>query len=478
MLNTIKNFFDNNAFVGKLKNYYNSIFYPATICLIIFLAHYLKLEVLGASLIILVSSIGIAIEKDLKPFIPLLLNFIFILPLRPEFLGNNTSYTAYVLSNLPIIIILAVLLILSFVIHFILNKGFVEIFTKKTKLSFVFIPLIIFICLNGITNENYEIKNLIFALVNVICWVFIYLLFVHNLTYDENTINFFFKCCFCSAVLLLGELIDTYLTSNVVIDGVINKVNIKLGWGISNNISNILCVIMPAVFYLAYASKKFYKETIFFTVGIISYVAIFFTLCRNGMIFGTIEFIVLVLLLLFKSPNKKQLRIYSIFAFIVILVITMTIYANYKETFENLFGELTQIKLENNGRFKLWKEAFESFKKYPIFGAGFYSTSFETMVSFIPPMYHNTIFELLGCAGITTTICYLFYRAKTIEFILYKLNIEKFFLGVMVLTMVGMSLLDNHLFHIYPTFFYVVALALCELHYTKEKENEKAKLLG
>ena len=73
MFNTIKTFFNNNAFVGKLRNYYNSILYPLTICLIIFLAHCLKLEILGASLIILVGSIGIAIEKDLKPFIPLLL---------------------------------------------------------------------------------------------------------------------------------------------------------------------------------------------------------------------------------------------------------------------------------------------------------------------------------------------------------------------------------------------------------------------
>ena len=125
----------------------------------------------------------------------------------------------------------------------------------------------------------------------------------------------------------------------------------------------------------------------------------------------------------------------------------------------------------DSGRFKLWSNTLAIFAEYPIFGGGFFSIPFTSYVHpegayrFMPGFAHNTIVELLGAGGLFLLLTYLVYRGATIWRLVRRITWQRIFLGLVILSLLGTSLLDNHLFNIYPAFFYAAALVLGEQDY-------------
>lgn len=478
MISSIKKFFSDNIVIKKLNSFYESILYPALISLIILLSYIFKTEVLGVCASIFLLSVGLIICKDLKPLIPLLLGFILFIPNKEGFVVCSPAYIEYVLGYLPYIIVLTCFLILSFILHFILWGGFIKIFTKPSKLLLYSLPFALLICLNGLFSQNYSISNLIFAIVTDFCLIGLFAIFINNLTYEQNTIDFFFKTCACLAVVIIAEYITMYLSQPNFGDGKLFKYAINLGWGNSNNYGNYGCYLIAPIFYLAYKSKKQHQVILYYILGVLTNAFVWLSLSRNGILTSCIITTFILIFLCLKGENKKlcfKLIIGTIiFAVLLVIALLIIVYAFKIEI--KLFEELTNLGFSDSGRFALWGNAFNAFLAYPIFGQGFFACEFESWTGFIPGMYHNTIFQLLGTCGILTLLAYCLYRYKTIKVILYKLNDEKIFLGIIIFVLAFSSLLDNFIFHIYPTFFYVIALALCDLHYEKEKSLEKSLL--
>ncbi len=474
MILQVKNFLRDNITVKKLNAFYESIFHPALISLIILISYMLKGEVVGVCLCLFIVSVGLIVCKDLKPIIPLLLGFIMFIPYKNGFIEGSNLYVEYVLGYLPYIIIFSSFLIISIVAHFVLWGGFIKIFTKPSKLLLYSLPFAFFICFNGVFNKNYTISNLIFALVTVFCLIGLYAIFLNNLTYDQKTINYFFKCCACLAFVFIGEYLFICFTQNVINNGKIYKHAINLGWGNPNNYGNYGCYLLPAIFYLAYASKKKWHFVLYYVLGSLTYAFTFLSLSRNAILTGTILMIFICIFLCKNGEYKslfKKLLLYTLISIAILFVIYLMLAFGFKVA-TKLFEDITYSGVSDNGRFKLWGEAFNAFLAYPLFGQGFYGCEFMSWTGFIPGMYHNTFFQILGTGGILTLLAYGLYRYKTIKVILYKLNSEKIFLGLMVFVLIFSSLFDNFIFHIYPTFFYSIAIAFCDLHYEKEKRLE------
>ena len=187
----------------------------------------------------------------------------------------------------------------------------------------------------------------------------------------------------------------------------------------------------------------------------------------------------ILIFLSLKGENKKLFRKLLLWT-LGFGMLALTIQLILLQAFNieiNLFENLMNPGSIDSGRFELWSNDLKSFIAYHIFGQGFYDCKFLSWTGFIPGMYHNTIFQILGTCGALTLLAYGFYRYKTIKVILYKLNLEKIFLGIIIFVLLFSSLLDNFIFHIYPVFFYSISLALCNLHYEKEKQIEKENLL-
>ena len=57
---------------------------------------------------------------------------------------------------------------------------------------------------------------------------------------------------------------------------------------------------------------------------------------------------------------------------------------------------------------------------------------------------------------------YLFHRVETAKMFLQKQSVGKAFIALSILTLLGTSLLDCHLFNVGPVLFYSMALAFAE----------------
>ncbi len=478
MILSIKNFITSTNVIKKLNAFYESVLYPALISLIIILSYIFKAEVIGVCTSIFLLSVGLIVCKDLKPLIPLLLGFILFIPKHEGFAVGSPAYIEYILGYLPYIIVLSCILVLSFILHFILWGGFIQIFTKPSKLLLYSLPFAILICLNGLFSQNYSINNLIFAIGNDFCLIGLFAIFINNLTYEQKTIDYFFKTCACLAVVVIAEFITICLSQPVIANGKIFKYAINLGWGNTNNYGNYGCFLIAPIFYLAYKSKKQYQVILYYILGLFTIAFVWLSLSRNAILTSSIITAFIFVFLCVKGENKKlclKLVIGTIsIAALFIVTCLILVYAFKIEI--KFFEDVTNLGFNDNGRFALWTDAFNAFLAYPILGQGFFGCAYGSWTGFIPGMYHNTIFQLLGTCGILTLLAYGFYRYKTIKVILYKLNDEKIFLGIIVFVLAFSSLLDNFIFHIYPTFFYAIALALCDLHYEKEKSLEKSLL--
>ena len=473
MITKTKDFFQSNKYTQKLLLFFDSILYPIVMCSIIFLAYATKLEVIGACLIVLILSVGLLLKDDLSVLFPALLGFVFIIPYRGSFLKGEFSYPEYMIEHLPIIILLVVILLIAFTLHFVLWGQVKKSNSKPSKLLFISLPLTLFFCINGFTNTDYTAKNFIMGLLNSFCILWLSIIFVSNLRYDEKTIKAFFNTCTCIAVLLILQFIYACCTLPIIKDGKINKYSIFLGWGTTNNYGNMGALLLPAMFYMAYKSPK-KQAIIYYIIGLLTFLATSLTLSRNAILTGGLIIAFSLIFLAVKGENKllfKKFLIGLIISFLAVIAVAIILICALKIEI-NLFDDLINLGLNDNGRFGLWEDAFSAFLQYPIFGEGFYSCSFPSNTGFMPGFYHNTILHLLASCGIVTLILYLIYRVQTIKIILYKLNVEKIFLGLMVFIVVVSSLLDNFIFQFYPVFFYAIAIALCELHVEKEENNK------
>lgn len=470
MITKTKEFLQSNNYMQKLSAFFDSVLYPILICSIIFLAYISKLEVIGACLIVLIVSVGLIVKNDLSVLFPALLGFVFIIPYRGNFVKNEFSYPKYFASHLPTIIILATLLITAFTFHFILWGGFRQILSKPSKLFYISLPLTLFFCINGFTNPDYTAKNFIMGILTSFSLLWLNIIFVNNLKYNDKTIKAFCNACTCIAVLLVFEFIFALLTLPIIQNGKIAKYEIFLGWGTTNNFGNICVLVLPAIFYMAYSSNKKWQSVLYFLLGILSYVTACLTMSRNALLTGTMIVGFSLIFLSIKGENKllfrKILTTLIICAFAVIIVGVILILTKTIEF--HLFDDLINFGFSDNGRFKIWNDAILAFLQYPLFGEGFFACSFTSATGFMPGFYHNTIIHLLASCGAITLILYIVYRVQTIKIILHKINAEKIFLGLMILVVIFSSLLDNFIFQFYPTFFYSIALALCELHAKKE----------
>ena len=138
-------------------------------------------------------------------------------------------------------------------------------------------------------------------------------------------------------------------------------------------------------------------------------------------------------------------------------------------------GEIT-----GSGRTSLWKGGFEYFKSSPVFGVGFYSDLYADYLggfngfsgmSFIPHMCHNTVIQLMSACGIVGLITYLVHRVQTVISFFRNVTYDRTFIALTMLSLIGLSLVDNHLFNIFPTIIYACLTAVLCASGKREKEQ-------
>ena len=104
----------------------------------------------------------------------------------------------------------------------------------------------------------------------------------------------------------------------------------------------------------------------------------------------------------------------------------------------------------------------------PLFGSGFYihfypDFGFDIANWVFPDMYHNIFVQIFASCGLIGMMAYLYHISQVLCLLFRRPTADRILNLSIFLAVSGASLLDNHVFHIFPALLYSLALGLWEL---------------
>ena len=471
-------------FVEGLTDVLSYKFFPLISAAVILFCYYLGLDVVAFYYLVLT---GIAMLLLLDDLTPLITHFLFLnifisfqhSPLDPAQGGAGSDYffQPAILAQMGI---LGVLLIAAL---------FIRLLSRNNKREFRANPVFFGLCalsvaffLNGAGSSDYQIMDWLYGFALVFCFLVIYLLIAANVEICEENYLKIGWGFFAFSLVLAIELAMKYVTNfdRILVNGVLNKTAIVMGWGVWNSIGTFFCICIPPVFLLAHKYKQGWIFTIYaaFLVG-----CAFMTGSRQAMAGSLFAFLICAVAVCIKSrariANAVILGCLVVAAATVIGIKWDKVSEIFKKIKDGLFD--ADGSFSGNGRVKLLKNAWEYFKKYPIFGGGFF-VQFDRfglgdLDKFMPTYAHNTFAEILGTCGIVGIVAYLFHRVTTVIAFFKKPTFNKFFAAATILTLLVICLVDNYIFYLLPTLIYSALLPFATGNEpTKKKKDPKVSL--
>ena len=444
---------------SKIKYFFMGKLYPLLVCAMVFLGYRYGVEVFLLPIVVMLACVALWTCNSIRPLMAPLLTFLFAFSNENSMFGEVES--DYYLTGWRIVAF-AVLIVFTAVslAVFIKRQKYVQKFRyRETPLLISLLLLSGAFMLNGARAEAWEIGNLIYGGLQVVAFLLIYVLFYHGFSESESADelgDYFSYLTMLITLLLAAEMVTLFTTvPGVIEEGEIIKSKIVFGWGICNNAGYYISVLIPMNFYGAYRSKL---PIVQFLVATVAFVSAVLTLSRNALLWSALIYSFCLICLMFFGRKKRFFR-YAALALVLCFGVLFVVFQ------EAIMTALTNYALQgtsDSGRYEVWREAWERFLEQPIFGNGFHAKPLTENVtaSFIPSMAHNTVFQLLFSMGIVGLAAYVLYRARTLMFFMRRPSLLKTMLGASMAVLVGMSLLDNFMFHIQPLFYYSMAMVI------------------
>ena len=464
ILPSVKNFLQQTK--EPLRLFFEGKLYPLIVAVLTVIGHISGLEFYFNIPNMLMVSLALCICPTFKVALPFMLTVVYQVNLRHS-PGIPTWSDYYYATHRIVIIAVLIAALVAALVYFTAKNILPKINAKKIPLLLPLTLLSLAFLLNGAFSDRWSIGNLVFG----ICEVLIYLLLFYILYYglkDENTDELLDRISYLSllvGLVLISQMIFMFLTYEGIFEGgTIVKERVNLGWGIWNPIGLSLCAAIPMQMRGAMKSEKFY---IYLSSAVCSWIFAILTVSRNALIFSTLTMAACIIIACFKSEHKRFYRVFFAAGALAAVIGAIVFY----DKIFSLLGDLIGRGLSDNGRFMLWQQGIDNFTAYPLFGRGFFGygeTDVFVAAEFIPTMAHNTAVQLLSSMGLFGTGCYVFYRIKTLLPIIKNFSYEKLMLLITMLVPLLMSLLDNFIFYFYPTFFYLIALAVAIKIYNEE----------
>lgn len=443
---------------GFLQNFFYSYYFIYLTALIVLLSSIFSLEIFAFIYITLTVVLICTLCKSSQPlFVPLLM-VVFCISANNVPTWYNPSVGSDFLSQkstLIVIAVCAVICFLSFWYHAIKNARWKNFFTRRTKQTFGFLAFAVALFFNGVIAD-FSIKNIAIGLLIGVSMLSIYVFFIHTLKDKKLGYRYF---CQIATALCLVIFVQTLLKfmDLAQAEGSINKTEIVLGWGVSNNIGCMFALLLPSVMYLAQRSNNGWKYII---VACLAVVGCFMTLCRASLLIIVPMFLTLLIVGFF-CGNQRWKNVVTALVGVVIVAVIATM---FRSELPEWFSFLINRKLENNGRFELYEIGWKNFLSSPVFGVGFSKPIYASHAdkNFLFNMYHNTIVQVGATCGIVGLLAYAVMRFESVMLFVKKLTIARFFMGMSIVSLLFTSLFDNNFFYFYPMFFYVILLVLAE----------------
>ena len=318
------------------------------------------------------------------------------------------------------------------------------------------IALIIPFPLGGL-GSPYESPLAVVAGMGIILLIALgYTFFMITLKDEDNKANlmsYMLKILFVLGVVISAQAITYYLslgTENIL--KAITSKNLKLGWAGPNNVAPVLSMAVPTGFY--FSLKKNKLVPLFLITSVIEYVVILFSGCRGAILFTTLLLPLMVTFTASKTENK------GLFAasFTGIFALAIVFVALKGELVAPIITTILNKGLNSSGRVEnLYPMAMETFKTWPIFGAGWdYKLGEMANDNYSPYWYHSTILQVfanMGICGVIVFVFFYFWRYRT--FLELRKNTAALTIMISLLLFDLYGMIDTNFFG--PTFFIMLA---------------------
>jgi len=417
------------------SKFFQSVVYLAILSSLTLGFWYFGWEFVGMSFFTMAAFIILILNKNGMAVIPFLLNMLFMI-----------SQTEWSLSTIPTyLFILPVVLILGFVIHMIRFK--IKLLSGKLML-----PLLLMFSAMLMSSGNVETidLNYLFYCFIGLFYLSIYLFFKGSLKGDN--VVFLIKTFAILGLLISTQILIFYLRVDDVIQALETK-NLDLGWGISNFVATYLIIFISAMVYFI---KKYKLHIFWTTLATFEIVMLLFTLSRGGILAFSMTCVFLVYYLYHGCDKKVNLSLNIVFA----LILTGIFIYFRSDYFIAIFQRLSIDFFHNNGRFDLWKQAFDKFINNPLFGAGLFARVNNDYFGF----YHNTIFHTIATLGLLGLSSLIWQFVEITKIFLKNLNLEKSILAIGLIGANIHGLVDNVYYMPQFMIIFFIVIAAVENH--------------
>lgn len=298
----------------------------------------------------------------------------------------------------------------------------------------------------GITSpaEHPLLSVAILLLALVVCAVYSFFTVAFYDSDDKAALpQYVLKILVASGLVLTLEMLIFYGKIgdvNKIVQAMISK-NMDLGWAQPNNVAPMLSMCIPATLY--FCIRKNFATPVLTSLALVEYALIIFSGCRGAIILTTIALPAILMYVIVKSDNKVSFGVtVSLFFFIAVLLV-----AYYGEIFAHILSAILNRGLDPSDRDVLYRLAVDTFKTWPIFGAGWdYNTRY---------FFQSTFFQALatmGLFGLILLIVFYLWRYWTFFRMRKDPATLALFTGLIIFDAYGM--LSNNFF--LPHFFIIL----------------------
>ena len=346
---------------------------------------FLLLGTIGIALILYNIKIGIYLAVLILPFMPDMLNLLYLI-----FLVGVYFYKALFKKINPLtkesidipIIVYALLILISTITSIDPSGSFRDLAIHFTAIGFVLV-----IVNNINTKEDFNI-------------------FVTFLVIAATLVALYGLYQYKVGVEMEDKWVDAVNNPDV-------KTRVYSVFGNPNILAEYLIMIIPISASLFWYSKKIHKKAIFLITSLILTIALVLTLSRGGWVgfaFGIFIFIILI--------EKKLLLS-------IIPIVLAGVYFLPQSIVNRILTIGNLGDSSNAYRIRLWKITLEIIRDNWLVGVGFgyipFKTTFETYIRTMPAYHsHNTYLQTMGEMGILGLIVFIM-----LIFVLYKYSIKR-----------------------------------------------------
>lgn len=454
----------------ELYRFFMGKYYPIAVAVLVTLAHITELEVVFCIVNVLLAAAALCICDSIRPLYIVFITFSYQVtkahsPAIPTF--SDYYFTGW---RLPVVIILGAVALFGIVYFIVKNRLIFKLSIKKTRLLLPLLILSLALLLGGAFSETHSARGLVFGATQVLVYLVLFMLFYLGLSESEraeDTVDYLVYIALVVSYMLMAQMLHLFLFGDAISGGGINKDNINLGWATANPLGAVFVSLIPLLFY---GAIKKAKGWLYLVTATLTWIFGVLTCSRNTMVFGTLVYVACLALSCFKGGERKK-RFIFLLSLGATACIVLAVF--FRQELATVFKSFAQLGFDNNGRFKVWAQAWSLFCRNPLFGSGFFSivdpdiyVAFEVM----PTMAHNTVFELLAGTGIFGLAAYSYYRIEILGMAFKKPSLQKTFLTAAALTVALQSMLDGFVFFYYIVFMPLAALAaLCRVCDSQEK---------